>query len=375
MLSPFGELMVNQHDEIKEVSEEGVHGPEPQLVPYTHEGDIEDAIADEAPHNNGTLEILIQGQKTTKAKALQHQMANHSSRSSTDSLKRVQQLSCFNSMSSRVINADFIMSSNGVLGRPSLRIGNPIAILVQCEGLVVLAMAQVNQLKFAEKDDLNELPIHLLANPTARVDSQILCLVPATIEDNPTLVHNWCWSLQMEVLCDNIPGQGVHPINPSLSVQKLGKPTFLFESTFLVTLSCNLFQELRQQDRRNQKNTQHVLEHMGAHILHDAKLNASKERCGLCLCPAPISPCSNVPVFCSLCKPGSPAVWTYSLHSHYCTRHRLNSVANFPKNGHVELSQSEKDGMKWVWGTCFNQWRSYFLKKGRRTSLAISEAH
>ncbi|KAH9010202.1 hypothetical protein EDB83DRAFT_2234425, partial [Lactarius deliciosus] len=140
----------------------------------------------------------------------------------------------------------------------------------------------------------------------------------------------------------------------------------------------------------DQKNTQHVLEHMGAHILHDAKLNASKERCSLCLCPAPMcniyltkgcsaggrysvdqtksncpnlvrfnyrntvqsserSPCSNVPVFCSLCKPGSPAVWTYSLHSHYRTCHRLNSIANFPKNGRVELSQSEKDGMKWVW--------------------------
>ncbi|KAH9177426.1 hypothetical protein EDB89DRAFT_1845132, partial [Lactarius sanguifluus] len=73
MLSPFGELMVNQRDEIEEVSEEleeDTRGPRPQSVPYTHEGDIEDAIADEAPRNNGSSEILIQGQKTTKAKAL-----------------------------------------------------------------------------------------------------------------------------------------------------------------------------------------------------------------------------------------------------------------------------------------------------------------
>ena len=55
----------------------------------------------------------------------------------------------------------------------------------------------------------------------------------------------------MEAACDNIPGQAIHPINPSVSVQTPGKPTFLFESTFLVTLSCNLFQELRPKDQRN----------------------------------------------------------------------------------------------------------------------------
>ena len=40
--------------------------------PYTHEGDLEDAIADEAPRNRSTSEIFIQGKQTTKAKALQH---------------------------------------------------------------------------------------------------------------------------------------------------------------------------------------------------------------------------------------------------------------------------------------------------------------
>ncbi|KAH8992268.1 hypothetical protein EDB86DRAFT_2806293 [Lactarius hatsudake] len=88
MLAPFGELLVNLRDEnldkAKDACEEDdaleVSGPNqyneghsgPQPVPYTHEGDIEDAIADEAPRNNSTSEILIQGKKTTKAKALQY---------------------------------------------------------------------------------------------------------------------------------------------------------------------------------------------------------------------------------------------------------------------------------------------------------------
>ena len=207
-------------------------------------------MADEAPRNDTSSEIIVQGQKTTKAKALRHQMATFTSRSSTDRLKRVQQLPCFDSVS-KVSNPDIITSTDGVLGTPTLCIGNPIAIIVRCGTLIVLAITQVNWLKFAGKDNLSELPIHLLADRTARVDSQILCLVPATVDDNPTQVHDWCWSLQMEAACNNIPGQGVHPINPSLSIQRPGQPTFLFESTFLVTLSCNLFQELRPQERKN----------------------------------------------------------------------------------------------------------------------------
>ena len=41
-------------------------------VPCTHEGDLEDAMAKEMPHNQITSDIIIVGQKTTKAKALCH---------------------------------------------------------------------------------------------------------------------------------------------------------------------------------------------------------------------------------------------------------------------------------------------------------------
>jgi hypothetical protein len=81
-----------------------------------------------------------------------------------------------------------------------------------------LAITQVNQLRFASRD-VDELPAHLLADPTARIDSQILCLVPVTLNNDPTQVHDWCWSLNMEALCKNVPGQDIQPINPSVSVQ------------------------------------------------------------------------------------------------------------------------------------------------------------
>ena len=84
MLSPFGQLLVNQHDEVQEDNCSDLsnqypppdHGhPKPPSTPYTHEGDLEDAIADEMPRNRVSSEVIIQGQKTSKAKALRYRMA------------------------------------------------------------------------------------------------------------------------------------------------------------------------------------------------------------------------------------------------------------------------------------------------------------
>jgi hypothetical protein len=177
-------------------------------------------------------------------------MAYNTSRSSTDRLKQVQQVPYFNT-AGNFTDINSIISSDSLLGNPCLRIGNPITILVRCKGMLVMAIVQVSCLKFASRDNILELPIHLLTDPTAKVDAQILCLWRATIEDDPTQVHDWCWSLKMDSSCDDILGQYVHPINPFVSVHQPRNPTFLFEGTLLITLACNLFQELAPHERKN----------------------------------------------------------------------------------------------------------------------------
>ena len=85
-------------------------------------------------------------------------------------------------------------------------------------------------------------------------------------------------------------------------------------------------------------------------------------------------PYSNVPITCSLCPLGSPAVWTYSLKAHFRGCHRLTSRAHFPIP--IEQSQSEKDGMKRVWQAHLKNCKSYSLKNRQcAPPLAISEAH
>ncbi|KAI9430083.1 hypothetical protein H4582DRAFT_2064198 [Lactarius indigo] len=483
ILSPLGTLLVNQRNQEHDSEDDdfapvvtpegpaytpsdtvqGVNNVQTAL-PYTHDGDLEDAIAKEMPRNNVDSAITVEGRKTSKAKALRYRMAYRSARSSTDRLRRVQNIPCFGPTASTSESDPWPGSTTTgdteTVG-PSLRIGNPVAVLVRCDALVVLAVAQVNRLQFASQTNLNELAVHLLADPTAKVDCQILRLVPATIEDDPTRVHDWCWSMRMEATCESIDGRHVHALNPTVSVLSPGKPTFLFEGSFLVTLSCSLFQDLQPQDYRslpvvrhteffpyrfkglacfvcdeklsnsmdinsqgcprlgcgsivNWKNGQRVLEHMGAHILHDSMLDNSEELCGLCLRPAPMcqiylrkgrgtagsvsvdrkkskcanmvhfnyatastsseaSPCSNVPIVCPHCPDGSPAVWTYSLHAHFRDRHRIQSPDDFPIT--VCLSQSEKDGMRKVWNSRDKAQRYRKIRPKNKPSLAISEAH
>lgn len=209
-------------------------------------------MAEEIPCNQITSEILIAGQETTKAKALCHRMMYQTRCASTDRLKRVQHVPCFNPIISPENDSSTIISESldSSFGTPSLHIGNPIATLVECEEHIFLAVAQVNRLQFASNNDIDEIAIHHLVDDTAKVDFQILHLISATIEDDPGQIHDWCWLLQIEALCENVPGRLAHSLNPSISIRTPGKPTFLFESSFLVTLSTTLYQELSPQDRQ-----------------------------------------------------------------------------------------------------------------------------
>jgi hypothetical protein len=102
-----------------------------------------------------------------------------------------------------------------------------------------------------------------------------------------------------------------------------------------------------------------LLEHMGAHILHDSHVKDADNPCGLCLntgsrcvfrlvkrnkadqidmtnsrCPnlrkiqlmsaakySKASPCTNVPLRCPLCPKESNCIWKYNLRAHILNSH------------------------------------------------------
>ena len=157
---------------------------------------------------------------------------------------------------------------------------------------------------------------------------------------------------------------------------------------------------------------QHIVEHIGAHILHDPSVGRSSEPCGLCLRPAPLcnivlkkgkrgtskltinmqaskcpnlvkfslaiavkcseaSLCTNHPMRCPYCSNSSPAVWSYTFQQHL--RHVHLKV---PLDGHRSvwaMSKLEKDGMRRIWEHCLKQPKAH--SRMQRMPLVISETH
>ena len=158
---------------------------------------------------------------------------------------------------------------------------------------------------------------------------------------------------------------------------------------------------------------QRVLEHIGAHVLHDPGLNKSTPLCGLCLRPAPLcqfflkkgkgangclrvnetlsrgclvkvksyhvaskstasSLCSNVPIQCPLCPNADPVVWHYFLKTHFWEVH-LN--APILKYDHLwKISNFEISEMKKIWVKRLIVMATR-TRKTKVPSLIISEDH
>jgi hypothetical protein len=110
---------------------------------------------------------------------------------------------------------------------------------------------------FASERNLVELGLHFLANNSAKIDFQILRLALATITDDPEQKYDWCWLFGIDATCEAVAGRLLHPVNPAVSVQMMGKPGFLFESSFLLTMAASLHQELLPQDVHNLPQVKH----------------------------------------------------------------------------------------------------------------------
>jgi hypothetical protein len=137
------------------------------------------------------------------------------------------------------------------------------------------------------------------------------------------------------------------------------------------------------------KQGQRLLAHIGAHILHDPKVDRLSKPCGLCLRPSPMcqfflkkgkgangnitlnttlskgcpnmikfsygvagkssesSPCSNVPIPCPLCSKGEPGIWRYNMKYHIMALHPLAQLSRYEDLW--TISNFEKTEMKHIW--------------------------
>ena len=479
-LSPFGQILVNQRDEDEAYNcsnllseyppsndnlgtneSPGTNTRPATTVSHVHttlDGDLEDVMAHELPQGPISSDVIIGGKKMGKPAALRNRLQHRLNRASTDRLRRVEEVPCFNSPGSKSVPDDLIVSESE-FGLPCIRVGHPAATLVRCDENVFLAIVNVTGLKLGDID-IQELELKYLCDKTTKVDIQVLRLVPTTEDIDPTGQHDWCWLQQMEMTCKNVPGRFVSAIDTTMLIRNPGETTYLFVSPSLLGLAENLYRRLSANDTIHipvvkrtpffpyrldgkacylvkgkamdstvnegfpcskcgprtsidRSNGQRMLEHMGAHILHDSSIPSNLEVCGLCLRPAPmctlylkkgrggskgysvdmnrstcvnlirfkyasaatsteIAPCTNIPIHCPLCGPKQPAVWRYSLGAHFQMKHDLQP-ADFPIR--VQQSKSEKNGLEQIWKKRFQIRKKRNLKNKKALPLNISTAH
>ena len=162
----------------------------------------------------------------------------------------------------------------------------------------------------------------------------------------------------------------------------------------------------------NPSRRQQIVEHIGAHVLHDPSVDRLSEPCGLCLRPAPLCkvvlkkakgrggkisidmkaslcpnlvrfsitaatgcsgslPCTNHPVTCPLCGDSESTVWTYNFRSHLLRKHPGISLEDH--RDMLVLTKLKKEGMRRVWEHRMKQRKVH--RKSQCPPLSISEAH
>ncbi|KAL0564399.1 hypothetical protein V5O48_017648, partial [Marasmius crinis-equi] len=332
MLSPFGTLLVNAPLDPDDVEEDL---PDPDSSPSSDvtEGSrmVEDAAADElAARNNVKVAqtILVEGKPTKKSKALadRFKKETHPRTTSSDRLKRLEDEPRYKPSSGD--SMDF----TGFEDQEFVMLGEPVGILLRCEGQIFLCIALVNSITMDSRPT-EEMPVDPLRERTVVVSYQALRLIPATIEDDLEEKFDWRTTKTLGIT-GKIPGRFVRPVDPEVRQMEENKTFFLFDSPTLVALTACLMDGLLENDllriptlkqthefpyrERNGKacfvadtmnitghnsfsfshcpyctvtflfdpnEPQRIIEHFSAHILHDPKVVRSTQPCGLCLRP------------------------------------------------------------------------------------------
>jgi len=80
------------------------------------------------------------------------------------------------------------------------------------------------------------------------------------------------------------------------------------------------------------------------------------------------SPCSNVPVKCSLCPNDGPAVWRYSMKQHIKEAHPYVSLDDY---GVWKVSKVEQQGIKKVWDKRHRKIKSRVWNKASKAPFLV----
>lgn len=86
-----------------------------------------------------------------------------------------------------------ILERDPTSGENQVEMDSPIASLVRCDGRVFLCIGEVNDIT-VDNQHTDHVGVEYLTEPTVFVSFQLLFIVPANVDDDPNLKHDWRWS-------------------------------------------------------------------------------------------------------------------------------------------------------------------------------------
>ncbi|KAG6848163.1 hypothetical protein H0H93_002810, partial [Arthromyces matolae] len=342
ILSPFGTLLVaatldnDDVDESVAVAEDDVQYP---LAIPDDRVEVEDAITEEdnneesirlssrSAHKSFDRFIEVDGKTMSKARAISLRSKYNKITSSTDRLRRVQEIERYSRPPDGRI---YTQSEFG----DDLVIHDPIVTLASSEGHLWLCIAEINGFKF-HSESVEQLSIASLGEPSVSISCQLLGLRPATTNDDPTQEYDWRTFTLPSERTFTISGALIQCVNPTMLSSDSSNSYYLFQSSSLLALATTIHQLMRAKDLRgipaiprskdfpyressgkacfitepndnmdigrdvlhicprcspevplDQKRPQQILAHIAAHIRHDSSIDVDSEPCGFCLRPS-----------------------------------------------------------------------------------------
>ena len=265
MLSPSGILLFDLLDDPDDIDESLEDTPDqPDLVHTSSEDaeirvEVEDSLGElendyeaaQARDSEPTRRIfdkkfIINGLEMSKARALSKYGRTRKFVSSTDRLKRVQEVGRYGTISTEKSNTTYDNPIDDGESGEVLLITDPIATLVYSENQFWLCIGEVNGLKIDGKA-VGYVSLNMLLEDTVTVSYQMLGLRPARSDDDPELKHDWrTYSMQEQSF--SVPGKLIQTINPELSVAHKTMPFYLLKSSVVVALTASIFQSLSVSD-------------------------------------------------------------------------------------------------------------------------------
>lgn len=191
---------------------------------------------------------MVDGKPMQKSRILARYSKYRKTVSSTDRLRRAQEVERYMSAYSTEHKMSAIASPND----PVLVISDPIASIVFNDNVAWLCIGEVNALCI-DGDSVDFVPHSTLPENTVAVSYQLLGLRPASSDDDPSGKYDWRSCRASEEHTFTVPGRVTLPLNPKLSdaVEIAHSAFYLLESRALVALSASLCEYMTLTDMKS----------------------------------------------------------------------------------------------------------------------------